>query len=136
MECVRVGRIPNYLRTTTNKYKGLITEKVALYYLRKNGFLSLRFDTLIARIHDLQRKNGGIQEYWKQRRSEKRERCKKDLIKYSSKSLPKGWKYLSVPPKTWDEYRKGQLNHAHAQIVDIENYYPIFPIPFFTYKIQ
>jgi hypothetical protein len=54
-----------------------------------------------------------------------RQRYERDLKKYSSKIPPEGWKYLSTPTMTWDEYRKEELKHAKALMKDIEHSYPI-----------
>lgn len=64
-----MGRIPNYLRTTTNRYKGLITEKVALNYLRKRGFLCEEFEHVALMVEHIEKYN------WE----EEKERYKRDL---------------------------------------------------------
>lgn len=51
-----MARIPNYLRTT-NKYKGLITEKVAFNYLRKKGFVCLEFRRAFLTAEDIGKRN-------------------------------------------------------------------------------
>ena len=105
-----MGRIPNYLRTTTNKYKGLITEKVALNYLRKRGFVCKRLEYIVLMAEHLEKHN------WEQ----EKERYKRDLKKYSSKSPPKGFKaWRGEVELTWEEYRKEQIELSHQRISNL-----------------
>ncbi|MCJ7632658.1 hypothetical protein MUP77_09740 [Candidatus Bathyarchaeota archaeon] len=110
-----MGGIPNYLRTTTNKSKGLITEKVVLDYLTKEGFLCETYLS-VAEWRKME---------WEDDLRYYRERFERDLKKYSSKIPPEGWKYPSTPTISWDEYRKEELKHAKVLMKDIEHAYPI-----------
>lgn len=118
--------MPNYLRTTTNKYKGLITEKVALNYLRNKGFACLDFTNACLTAEDMGKRELEIKEYWEKRIRDEKERYKRDLKEYSSKSPPKGWQaWRGEVELTWEEYRKEQLELAHRRIKAQQNHYPV-----------
>jgi len=107
--------MPNYLKTTTNRFRSLIAEKVVLDYLTKEGFLCEIYLT-VAEWRKTQ---------WKEDLEFCRRRCERDLERYSSKIPPENWKYPFTPTMTWDEYRKDEFKHARAVMKDIELAYPV-----------
>ena len=122
MECARVGRIPNYLRTTTNKYKGLITEKIAKDHLRKKGFDCLDFDHLIYKINEFQRANMEMNSYEEQEIKTLEDELMGDLKEFSSKSPPKTGSHVTqfqVSGKNWEEFRKEKLTTTQWRIENL-----------------
>jgi hypothetical protein len=107
--------IPDYLRTTTNRCKNLIAERVVLDYLTKEGFLCEIYLT-VAEWRKTE---------WKEDIEYYRRRYEGDLEKYSSKIPPENWQYPFAPIMTWDEYRKVELRHVKTLINGIEHAYPI-----------
>ena len=112
---IGLGSIPNYLRTTTDRFKSLIGEKVVLDYLTKEGFLCEIYLT-VAEWRKTE---------WKEDMEYCRRRYERDLKKYSSKTPPENWKYPFTPTMTWDEYRKDELKHVRTLMKDVEHAYPI-----------
>lgn len=108
-------RKANYLRTAIKKYKGLITEKVAVNYLTQEGFIC---ETYLS-VSEWRKRD------WEDDLRYYRQRYERDLKKYSSELPPEGWGYLSAPTLVWEEYRKEELKHAKALMRDIERSYPI-----------
>jgi Holliday junction resolvase len=111
----RLVRIPSYLRTTTNKYKGIITEKVVVNYLMREGFIC----EIYLSVAEWRKRD------WEDDRRYYRLLYERDLEKYSSELPPEGWDNLSTPTMTWDEYRKEELRHARALLKDVEQSIPI-----------
>ena len=112
---IGLGSIPDYLRTTTNRLRSLIAEKVVLNYLTKEGFLCEIYLTVAE-----WRKTD-----WKEDIEYYQRRYERDLKKYSSKIPPENWQYPFAPTMTWDEYRKDELKHFKTLMKDIEHAYPI-----------
>ena len=106
-----MGRIPNYLRTTVNKCKGLITEKVVVNYLMREGFIC----EIYLSVAEWRKRD------WEDDLRYYRQLYVRDLEKYSSEPPPEGWNSLSTPTMTWDEYRKEELRHAKALLRDVEH---------------
>ncbi|MCJ7610459.1 hypothetical protein MUP00_12485 [Candidatus Bathyarchaeota archaeon] len=108
-------RIPHYLRTTINKYKGLITEKVIVNYLMREGFIC----EIYLSVAEWRKRD------WKDDLRHHKQLYERDLKIYSSELPPEDWDYLSTPTMTWDEYRKDELRHVKALMKDLEHSYLI-----------
>jgi hypothetical protein len=106
-----LGRIPDYLRTAVNKYKGLITEKVVVNYLMREGFIC----EIYLSVAEWRKRD------WEADLRYYRQLYERDLEKYSSELPPEGWNSLSTLTMTWDEYRKDELRHAKALLRDAEH---------------
>ena len=55
-----MSQIPNYVRLTTNRFEGSLTEKVASHYLKKEGFVCEKFVLFMNKLGSVkyeQRKN-------------------------------------------------------------------------------
>ena len=102
-----MGSIPNYLRTMANKFKGDVTEKVALNYLKKNGFICQRFFNI---NHELEKDPQEWEDHL--------ERFKVSQKKYQAKSPPKGLEWDARA--TWEEYRKDRLEYGKRHIENVK----------------
>jgi hypothetical protein len=107
--------IPNYLRMATKKAKGLITEKIVLDYLTKEGFICETYLS-VAEWRKME---------WEDDLRYYRQRYERDLKKYSSEIQPEGWNHHSTSSMTWEEYRIEELKHVKMLIKDIEHSHPI-----------
>ena len=103
----KLGRIPDYLRTTTNKYKGDVTEKVALNWLKNNGFVYQRFFRV---NQELERGSQELVDHLNI--------FKQIQKKYEFKSPPEGFRIEGT--ETWEEYRKKQLEYTQWHTENVE----------------
>jgi hypothetical protein len=123
-----VGKIPTYVRLTTNRYKGSITEKVASHYLRKEGFVCEEFVLFVHRLGSVkyeQRKNRELRKLFleiaENQLKTDREYWQRHLREYSSESPPKAWK--DYRGRTWTEVKKMEIRMAHNQMKAVEQHY-------------
>jgi len=104
-----LGRIPKYLKTVTNKFEGNVTEKVAITHLKKRGFVCQRFFDV---NHEPRKDPQELVDHL--------ERFKKSRKKFELKFPPKGFRILSPPSQTWDEFRRDQLEYGKWHIENVE----------------
>jgi len=125
-----MNQIPNYVRLTTNRYKGSITEEVASHYLKKKGFICEKFVLFLNKLGSVkyeQRKTKKLRQLFlemaKGQLKTNREYWQRRLKEYSSRSPPKGWKEASLRGRTWAEVRKSGIKSAHNQMKAEEQHY-------------
>jgi Holliday junction resolvase-like predicted endonuclease len=107
--------ITRFLKTATNKYKGLMTEKIAVDYLKKEGFICEIYVTVAN---------------WKKGDFERaikydRQHYEKELHKYASVTSPEEWNSSVSPKKMWDEHRKLGLRQTKILMKGLDQTYPL-----------
>jgi hypothetical protein len=123
-----MNQIPNYVRLTTNRYKGSITEKVASHHLKKEGFKCEKFIIFkiqLGTIRYEQTKIGKLTNAFlkdaQKTMKENKQYWERILEKYSSESPPKGWH--DPRGRTWAMVRKDEIKMARNQIKAVEEYF-------------
>ena len=110
-----MGRIPNYLRTATNLYKGLLTEKVVLHYLKEQGYDCEEF----GHVAYFRMQN------WQQIFSDLTKQYIRLRNRYSREAPPHDFEaQADGRPKTWEEHRQSELKRAEGIRHSIECHYP------------
>lgn len=105
-----MGSIPNYLRRKANKFKGDVTEKVALNLLKEKGFICHEFKI----YSDLQKRPEELEDFL--------ERVEESQKKYQAKLPPKGLEWdCAYMQATWEEYRKSRLEIGKRRIKNVKN---------------
>ncbi len=126
-----MSQIPNYVRLTTNRYKGSITEKVASHYLKKEGFVCENFTFFCSKLGRLiyeQKKTEELRQLFLKEVEDQLKRNKwywqQHLREYSSRAPPKGWKDPSIRRgRTWAEAQKKEIEIATNQFEAGEQHY-------------
>lgn len=123
-----MSQIPNYVRLTTNRYEGSITEKVASYYLKKEGFVCEKFVLFTNKLGFIryeQKKTKELRQLFLKMKENQlkrdKEYWKRHLKEHSSKSPPKGWE--DPRKRTWAEVRKRGIKTVHNQMKAVERDY-------------
>lgn len=122
-----MNQMPNYVKLTTSRYKGSITEKVALHHLEKKGFECQNFVIFKIQLGAIRYKQknekltNSFYENALKKMQENKQYWKRILEKYSSVSPPKGWH--DPRERTWTMVRKDQTKTAHNQIKAVEEYF-------------
>lgn len=121
-----MSTIPNYLRAKTNKYKGDVAEEIALKHLERMNYeckpyfgVSHDFVVLNSKLKEVDKSSIDIET---KKQEEHLKRFRKSLKKYRCEVPPKGLKWHTEPPLTWEEYRERQLEYGEWHIENVKQH--------------